>query len=133
MNHQNKILIKEWIDKAEGDFEAAISLFRNRRKKRIYYIIAFHCQQTIEKYLKTLLICHGINFPKIHDLLQLLNLVKGKDPFLNGIKNELIMLNPFSVWFRYPGEDIPLEELKKIIKAAKTVRKILQKRIKEFL
>lgn len=33
MNHQNKVLIKEWIDKAEGDFEAAISLYKNRRKK----------------------------------------------------------------------------------------------------
>lgn len=133
MNRQNNRLIKEWKGKAEADFEVAITLFENKRKKDIYYIAAFHCQQAIEKYLKALLICHKIDFPKIHDLVQLLNLLKNKDPFLDGISGELNMLNPFAVWFRYPGEDITLDELKKVIKSTKVIRKILKKRLKEFV
>lgn len=133
MNRINKDLIKEWLDKADGDFESAISLYKNKRKKNIYCIIAFHCQQAVEKYLKVLLICHKIDFPKIHDLLKLLDLIKEKDPFLNGIKNELNTLNPFAVWFRYPGEDINITELKEVIKVTKKLKMILQKRIKEFV
>ncbi|OGC07186.1 hypothetical protein A2526_03095 [candidate division WOR-1 bacterium RIFOXYD2_FULL_36_8] len=99
----------------------------------MYYIIAFHCQQAIEKYLKALLICFGINFPKTHDLLNLLDFVIKKDQFLKAIEQQLLILNPFAVGFRYPGEDIDKEELKEAIKALKILKPILLKRIKEFL
>lgn len=133
MTHLNKLLVREWLDKADADYEVATSLFRSKKKKKINYIIGFHCQQAIEKYLKALLLCHKTDFPKIHDLIKLLNLIKTKDPFLNGIKNELNILNPFAVWLRYPGEDINSEDLKEVIQTTKRLREILQKRIKEYL
>lgn len=132
MTHLNKILVKEWLDKADADYEAAASLNRSKKKIKVNFIIGFHCQQAVEKYLKALLLCHKVAFPKVHDLIKLLNLIKIKDPFLNGIKNELNLLNPFAVWFRYPGEDININELKEVIKTTKNLRSILLKRIKEF-
>lgn len=133
MNPLAKKLIREWLEKADGDFEAALSLSKSKRRKKIYYIIAFHCQQAIEKYLKTLLICHKIDFPKIHDLVKLLGLLKNKDPFLTTLKGEFNLLNPFSVGFRYPGEDIDLTELKLALKTTKSLKSVLIKRIKELL
>ena len=131
MKQPNNPLIKEWVNKAEGDFAAATILNKSRSNKKTFYIIAFHCQQAIEKYLKALLTCHKTDFPKIHDLVELLNLIKDKDPLLQGIKKELIILNPFAVGFRYPGEDIEAKELKIVIKTARFLRDILIKRIKQ--
>ncbi|MFQ6119732.1 MAG: HEPN domain-containing protein [Methanosarcinales archaeon] len=67
MNEQ----VHEWIAKAEEDFKAAqilpIDEFPN--------IIAFHCQQCAEKYLKAILITNGKTPPKIHDLIKLNDLL----------------------------------------------------------
>ncbi|MBI5701678.1 HEPN domain-containing protein [Candidatus Saganbacteria bacterium] len=133
MIHPSKSLVIEWEDKAEGDLEAALTLNKNKSKKKTFYIIAFHCQQAIEKYLKTLLLSHEILFPKTHDLIELLKLLQPKDPFLYGIYSEFKILNPYAVGFRYPGEDITSEELKKVIKTTKKLALLLKKRIKEFL
>jgi HEPN domain-containing protein len=133
MNPQSKPLVHEWIEKAEGDFEAALHLNKSRKVKRIYFIIAFHCQQAIEKYLKALLICHKIDFPKTHDLLELLDLIKSKDRFLFSIAKEFKVLNPFAIGFRYPGDSIELAELKQVVAATKKLRLLLLQRLKEFV
>lgn len=130
---QNNSLINEWIDKAEGDYEVALREYKSKKKKRTYYIIAFHCQQTIEKLLKALLLCHKINFPKTHDLLKLLYLLKNKDTFLLAIRPELSDLSPYAIDFRYPGDDIELAELKKVVIITKSLRKTLINRLKEFI
>jgi HEPN domain-containing protein len=43
-------LVRQWIDKATADFEAAEQL--STRGGRFREIVAFHCQQAVEKYLK---------------------------------------------------------------------------------
>jgi HEPN domain-containing protein len=129
----SKSLINEWIEKAEGDHEVALREYKSKKKKRIYYIIAFHCQQTIEKLLKALLLCHKIEFPKTHDLLRLLHLLKTKDAFLSAIELELSDLSPYAIDFRYPGDDIELSELKQVIAKTTKLRKILLNRLKEFV
>lgn len=120
--------IKEWIEKAEGDYETVLDL-RKRRRKRQRYIIAFHCQQCVEKYLKALLTFYEIEFPKQHDLEQLLVLLLQKDHLLAPLRNKLKRLTPFAVTFRYPGEDITAEELKEAVSIMKGVRIILRRRL----
>jgi HEPN domain-containing protein len=44
-----KQLTKEWIEKAEGDFGAALSLARARKKPN-HDAVSFHAQQCAEKY-----------------------------------------------------------------------------------
>lgn len=129
----NKELIREWLNKADGDYEAVLHLFKGKKSKNTYYIIAFHCQQAVEKYLKALLICHKISFPKTHDLVKLLNFIDNKDLFLSGIRSDLSALNPYAIDFRYPGDDIGAAELKRVIAITKKLRVILLSRLKEFV
>ena len=46
-----KPLSREWVEKAEGDFQVAGQIMR-RRKERVYDAACFHAQQTVEKYFK---------------------------------------------------------------------------------
>ncbi len=39
--------IREWIEKAENDFEGALDLSR-RRKNPLPDLVCFHCQQSAE-------------------------------------------------------------------------------------
>ena len=63
-------LFEELIYKAEEDFESAIYLAK-KDKKAVPDSVCFHCQQCIEKYLKTFLISNNIEPPEIHDLQRL--------------------------------------------------------------
>lgn len=51
---------REWVKKAENDFETAAALMR--RKKILGDSICFHCQQCVEKYLKARLEEAGSTF-----------------------------------------------------------------------
>jgi HEPN domain-containing protein len=46
-------LVRQWLDKAAADFEAAEQL--SAQGGRFREIVAFHCQQAVEKYLQALL------------------------------------------------------------------------------
>ena len=66
-------LTTEWLEKAEGDYATAERELRARRHPN-YDAVCFHAQQTIEKYLKAFLQEHGVNFPKTHSLIELLEI-----------------------------------------------------------
>jgi HEPN domain-containing protein len=61
---------KEWIRKAEMDWESALDLSAAafRSHKVFHDTICFHCQQTAEKYLKALVQELGAVVPRTHDL-----------------------------------------------------------------
>ena len=44
---------------------------------RLREVVGFHCQQTVEKYLKALLTFYQVEFPKTHEIERLLVLVSG--------------------------------------------------------
>jgi len=133
MNRLNKELVLEWLSKAEGDFEVAKTLKRSKKKKKFLYAIVFHYQQSIEKHLKALLLCHKIDFPKTHDFEKLLALIKIKDPYLLNLQRDFMRLNPYAVELRYPSEDVTAKELIEVAKISKKLRVVLKKRIKEFI
>lgn len=120
--------VLEWVEKAEGDYETIIDLGKKRNKRQLF-IIAFHCQQCIEKYLKALLVFFQIDFPKQHDLEELLVLILQKDPLLSPIRNDLKELTPFAVSFRYPGDNVTRKEVGHAKIITKRLRAILRKRL----
>lgn len=120
--------VQEWVEKAEGDCETVLDLVKKRRKRQLY-IIAFHCQQCIEKYLKALLTFHKIEFPKQHDLEALLTLLTEKDALLSPLRKYLKELTPFAVGIRYPGDEVTGNEVRTAVKAMKQIRPILRKRL----
>lgn len=88
-----------------------------------YDTVCFHAQQCAEKYLKSLLVYHGIDFPKTHDLVLLRNLLPASAPDVN--LAWLRTLNRYSVEARYPGDWEPItnEEGKVAVQMAKEIKK----------
>jgi len=119
--------VLEWITKSEQDYQTAVVMAR-KRKVAVPDVVGFHSQQCIEKYLKALLVLKKLDFPKTHDLLDLLAILNENEPLLDVLKPELRILNPFSVQFRYPGESATVEESQKALTAMKHVRKYLKDR-----
>ncbi len=117
--------LKEWIRKAEEDYVVATALVR-RRKHPTPSAASFHCQQCAKKYLKAYLVKHEVVFPKTHDLLELHKLCLTVNPAFELIGDLLDLLNPYSVAFRYPGEEATVEEAKAAVKAMKEVRRFVQ-------
>ena len=120
--------VLEWINKAEQDYETAETMAR-KRKSSVPDIVGFHCQQCVEKYLKAFLVLKKVDFPKTHDLIEILERAADKDPFLEIFRSELRMLNPFSVQFRYPGEGATIDDAKAALKSMRRVRKFLREKI----
>ena len=68
-----KPITTEWIEKAESDYKAA-AVLRNE-PERVYDAISFDAQQCVEKYLKAWLSECEIDFPRTHDITELLALL----------------------------------------------------------
>lgn len=92
--------VAAWIIKAEHDLRNA-DYVMTLEKDCPYDTVCFHCQQCAEKYLKALLILHGIHFPKTHDLVVLCNLLNAMEPINVSIES-VLPLNRYSVESRYP-------------------------------
>ena len=56
----NEEIIKEWIKYAEMDRETVNILMTSHNKP--YEIICYHCQQTVEKYLKACLVLYYLDY-----------------------------------------------------------------------
>ncbi len=98
-----KPLTHEWVAKAEGDF-AMVEREARARKKPNYDGLCFHAQQCAEKYPKARLCEAEIEFPRIHDLVTLLDLALAVEPLWEAFREHLGFLTDFAVTFRYPGE-----------------------------
>ena len=120
--------VKEWVRKAEADFEVA-SILGRKKKKTVYGAVCFHAQQCAEKYLKAFLTAQRKKFPKTHNLTNLLSLAAQIDPSLNLIHDLVKGLSPFAVEFRYPGEDATGGEAIWALKAAAEVRSVLRSKL----
>jgi HEPN domain-containing protein len=117
-------IVKEWIEKAEGDYRTALREYRARKFPN-FDAAGFHAQQCIEKYLKSLLQSRRIPFHKTHDLLMLLEMCIPVAPQLEIHRSLFAILSPFAIAFRYPGETATREQAGEAVKAMKKLRVIL--------
>lgn len=97
-----KPLTREWIAKAEADWNSAGVLFRTR-KKPDYDGVCFHTQQSAEKYLKARLVESEKPFAKTHNLVALLTLALVVEPSWSVLQPQLQALNVYAIEYRYPG------------------------------
>jgi HEPN domain-containing protein len=95
-------LVEQWVAKAELDYEAASRLIHDEIPLR--EIVAFHCQQTAEKYLKAFLVRYRVEFPKTHNLGELLDFVARVAPDMVTSLEQAVVLTPYGVDIRYPGD-----------------------------
>jgi HEPN domain-containing protein len=117
-----KAATRDWIEKAEADFLAAVDLAR-RRKLPLHDMVCFHCQQSAEKYLKARLEEGAVNFPKTHDLENLLTLLLPLEPLWAALNAATKRLKPFGVLIRYPGNDASKAQAKQAMTDCKAVRR----------
>lgn len=68
----------------------------------------FHAQQSIEKSLKAVLFAEEIEFRRTHDLYELADHVEQAGVALPCSADELGLLNPYAVDFRYDDQIVPL-------------------------
>jgi HEPN domain-containing protein len=116
-----------WIDVLNRTTTAVV--MAKKRNKPVPDIVGFHSQQCIEKYLKAFLVLRKVDFPKTHDLIELLEFANTKDPLIDIFRKDLRILNPFSVQFRYPGETATLEESGMALKTMKKIRKFFREKL----
>ncbi len=121
-------LTAEWIAKAEGDFATATRELRARRSPN-YDAVCFHAQQLAEKYLKAFLQEQGVDFPKTHNLIELLELCLPLDPAFEFQRDVLVELDRYAVRYRYPGETAEKVEARAAYKATKAVRAFVRSRL----
>lgn len=89
--------IKDWIAKADKDIKT-VEIMKDIDD--VTEIVCFHCQQAVEKYLKTLLIANDIEFSKTHNIDFLLKqCMKINLDFEEFIGNSL---SEYAVDTRYP-------------------------------
>jgi len=93
---------REWVKYAEADWIAVGEL--GPRGSSVYGVVAFHCQQAAEKYLKGLLEELGQPIPKIHDLKRLFSLLLPHYSTMRPLRRGLYFLSNYAVEIRYPGE-----------------------------
>lgn len=93
-------LAYEWLEKADRDLLAA---GRMLQPAPLLDILAYHCQQAVEKALKGFLTWHGHAFQRTHDLTELLRLCRQVQPGFSQIASTATILTPYAVIFRYPG------------------------------
>jgi len=95
-----RIMAQNWLDHAKSDLKLAklgleYEVFPSQ--------ICFHAQQAAEKALKAILLYNHIEFPLIHDLEQLLNILEKEKIFIPDDILEVGILTPYAVETRYPG------------------------------
>lgn len=119
-------LTRQWIEKAEEDLLNAEHTLTLGDACPVG-TVCFHAQQCVEKYLKALLTCREIPFPKTHDLIVLFNRLGGESGLSLGV--ELFHpMNRYSTETRYPGdwEPIGMKEAVEAVETAKRVREAVR-------
>ncbi|MCL2791777.1 MAG: HEPN domain-containing protein [Spirochaetaceae bacterium] len=96
-------------------------------------VIAFHCQQAVEKYLKGVLVVLGEEPPYIHDLDRLCSMVLEHLPSFSSISSLCTTVNYFSVQPRYDfGLSLSEDNMRIVLAHTKTIKEFLQKEIPEL-
>lgn len=119
--------LKELLEAAEEDFEAAKDLFRLKRYRHTCLLV----QQAVEKYLKAYLL-HKVNrYPFTHSITMLIHesLKYDKDfNYLFDIKADL--LGKYYIGVRYPPIiKVSEQETERAIKIAEEVKSLILRKI----
>lgn len=89
--------------------------------------ICFHCQQTVEKYLKAYLVSLDVRFEKKHNLGYLLDLINEKEEVSDEFYEMVEKLEDYAVEIRYPDDwfEPALEDAKEAYEIAKRIKRFV--------
>lgn len=120
-------LVRQWVEKAEEDLRTAEYTF-TMPENCPYGTICFHAQQCVEKYIKALLVWRSIDFPRIHDIGELVALLP-EEVSLPLTEEEQEELTDHAVVSRYPGDWEPIghTEAEQAVALARNVREVIRR------
>ena len=97
---------REWLNRARSNLVLA------RASGEGLYLedLCFNLQQAVEKAIKALLIKHGVAFPYVHDIGELLILFADIGQSVPEIIRQSMRLTRFARFPRYPGLAPPIGE-----------------------
>jgi HEPN domain-containing protein len=115
---------KEMLAVAEHDFKA----LKGMTDSEIFVdeVFGFHAQQAVEKSLKAWISALGSDYPFIHDLSALINILERLDCDVSDLW-DFVELNVFAVQFRYNtflSPEDPLDRLEIIERVQKVFDKV---------
>lgn len=122
-------IVGDWLTKADSDLVVAQRLLGEEGP--FCNAVAFHCQQAVEKYLKAILTLWQIEFPKTHVIALLLSLVETRDAEFAAALMDTVILTPYGVELRYPGDrpDASPEEAQEAVRLAVVTHDLVRSRI----
>ena len=125
MNEKTIELAKQWI--AKGDHDLGTARITWLHIPEYLDTVTFHCQQAVEKYLKSYLIFKSMTFRFSHDLIYLLELIVIEDTDFETYFNIVSELQSYAVEVRYPNETIFLtkDQVENAMKIAKEIRTLI--------
>jgi HEPN domain-containing protein len=105
----NEKTINNWLSQSDYDNQTALAMLKSGR----YLYVAFMCQQSVEKLLKSIVIKKRAETPPyIHNLKRLIALIELNEIIPEHLNEFILELNTYYIEARYT-EDI--EELSKEI------------------
>jgi HEPN domain-containing protein len=119
--------VEDWIRKAEGDFRTATRELQVKDFPN-FDAVCYHSQQCAEKYLKAYLILQRQGYPKVHKLIEILNICLTVDSSFEFIRQELETLNGLDT-LRYPYDFAMIEEAELAIQQATVIRRFLRQKL----
>ncbi len=113
---------RRWLQCSGEDLEVAETLVRD--PELTPRAACFHAQQAGEKALKAALIASGIDFPRIHNLNSLRNLLR-EGWSIKDAGADLAALSEWAVEARYPG-DLPVATREDAQRAVRQAREVYE-------
>jgi HEPN domain-containing protein len=103
-NAASRELAGRWLQKATNDLITARQTLLLPEGPTD--TVAFHAQQAVENALKALLTFNQFEFPKIHDLVRLMDIARTFLPSLEEYRAAFAEISNYSIQVRYPDESL---------------------------
>ena len=120
---------REWLSKSKSDLDAARLLYDYDHDLSL---VAFHCQQAVEKSLKGFILALSGKLVSGHSLLTLVKVAESIDSDFAELKRDCSYLNQYYIETRYPP-DIPFEitksESEECLKIAESILTLIFKKL----
>jgi len=117
--------LRQWFAIAQEDLNVAKFLADKYHPKPVEKICYF-CQQSAEKDLKGYLFLNQVEFPKIHNLIDLLNMCAKIQPDFEIFVKKCQYLTNFGVLPKYPNElQITEDDAKTAIRFAEEIKEFV--------
>lgn len=119
----------DWVTKAEQDLKGAKILLEHHGGNDL---VAFHCQQAVEKILKAYMLFIDNRLVDGHSLIYLNKECRKYNPEFSGIASDVRDLNTYYIETRYPADAaVPItnKEAKESVEAADKILKFVKKLI----